>query len=313
MSTYRTDLPQTAGRAVFLTDGGIETTLMFDDGFDLVDFACFPLLASASGRAALLRYFDAYCAIAVRDGRGIVLDTPTWRANADWGRRLGYDAAELAAVNRDAVSLLTELRQRNETPTTPVVISGCIGPRGDGYVPGAAMSADEARDYHSAQLDTFAATEADLVSALTLNYVAEGLGIAQAAHAAGIPIVLSFTVETDGRLATGMSVEDAVEAIDEQTDGYPAYYMINCAHPNHFLDVLDPGRPALWRIAGVRANASRRSHAELDESDSLDRGDPDELAARYQELAAILPALRVVGGCCGTDDRHVDAISRALA
>ena len=210
--SYRANLPQLS-RTLMITDGGLETTLIFDDGFDLPHFAAFGLLDEPAGRDALTRYCDSYAEIAVRDGVGIVLETPTWRANPDWGALLGYDATALAAANRDAVALLAEQRQRHETPTTPVVISGCLGPRGDGYLVTEAMSADEARAYHSPQIEAFAGTDADLVTAMTLNYVEEAVGIALAGRDAGMPTVISFTVETDGRLPSGMDLGAAIESV----------------------------------------------------------------------------------------------------
>ncbi len=309
MSKYRHHLPQ-LDAATFLTDGGIETTLIFHDGFDLPDFAAFALLADPAGRAALHRYFDSYAAVATRDEVGIVLETPTWRANADWGARAGYGVEALEAVNRDAVDLLVEVRGRHETPSTPVVISGCIGPRGDGYQVGATMTVDEARNYHALQTRAFATSEADLVTAITMTYAEEAIGVTEAARSAGMPVVISFTVETDGRLPSGQPLGEAIEAVDAATGAYPAYYMVNCAHPTHFATVFD-GSPA-WaaRIGGVRANASKLSHAELDEAEELDAGDPADLAERYAELRAALPRLRVLGGCCGTDHSHIDAISQ---
>jgi homocysteine S-methyltransferase len=239
-----------------------------------------------------------------------VLDTPTWRANCDWGERLGYDSARLADVNRRAVSLAAEIRDESGLDT-PVVINGALGPRGDGYVPGELMSSGEAEDYHGEQVGTFAGTAADMVSAVTLNYAEEAIGVARAAAAHGLPVVISFTVETDGRLATGQPLGEAIVQVDEATGAAPAYYMVNCAHPTHFADVLDG--PWTRRIAGIRANASRMSHAELDEAEELDAGDPQELADGYTRLRERLPALTVVGGCCGTDQRHVAAMCSAWA
>ena len=309
MPAYRHHLPQLDAE-VFLTDGGIETTLIFDDGFDLPDFAAFTLLADPTGREALTRYFDAYATIASRDRIGIVLETPTWRANPDWGVRQGHSIEELEAVNRDAVDLLLDTRRRHETASTKVVISGCIGPRGDGYQVGTKMTVAEARAYHGIQARTFAASEADLVTAITMTYVDEAVGVTEAARAAGMPVVISFTVETDGVLPSGQPLGEAIEAVDEATSRYPAYYMVNCAHPTHFRHLLD-GSPA-WstRLGGVRANASTLSHAELDEAETLDNGDPIELAEQYLQLRSLVPNLRVLGGCCGTDHRHIDAISR---
>jgi S-methylmethionine-dependent homocysteine/selenocysteine methylase len=311
MPAYRNHLPQ-LDADVFLTDGGIETTLIFDDGFELPDFAAFTLLADGPGRAALVRYFESYVAIAVRDGVGIILETPTWRASADWAGRLGCSLEELAAINRDAVELLVDIRRKRETASTPIVVSGCVGPRGDGYQVQSTMTVDEARNYHAVQVQTFADTEADLATAITMTYQDEAIGVAEAARAAGMPVVISFTVETDGRLPSGQPLGEAIRAVDAATGSYPAYYMVNCAHPTHFAPLL--GGPPAWasRLGGVRANASKLSHAELDEAEELDRGDPLELAARYRELRDQLPALRVLGGCCGTDHRHIDAMSAAF-
>jgi S-methylmethionine-dependent homocysteine/selenocysteine methylase len=308
-AVYREELPQLAAE-MFLADGGIETTLIFDDGIDLPDFAAFLLLRDDDGRAALTRYFDTYARLAARESVGIVLETPTWRASADWARRHGIDDAQLVDLNRDAVALVDAVRRRRETAEAPIVISGCLGPRGDGYVVGDAMDADTARAYHALQIDAFAGSAADLVTAITMTYTDEAIGIAQAARGADIPVVIAFTVETDGRLPSGESLADAIVAVDTATDAYPAYYMINCAHPTHF-DALF-AEPGPWaRVGGLRANASTKSHAELDEAEELDAGDPSDLAARYRALRAAVPTLRVLGGCCGTSHEHISAISAA--
>ncbi|MFD4640745.1 homocysteine S-methyltransferase family protein [Lentzea sp. NPDC058436] len=304
-----TQLPQLHA-GLFLTDGGAETTLIFDDGIDLPDFAAFPLLDDADGRAALTRYFERYAGIAERDGTGIVLETATWRASPDWAARLGYDGKRLDRANRAAVDLLLDVRRRF---ATTVVVSGCVGPRGDAYRPETIMSRDEARDYHSTQIRTLADTEADLVTAMTLTNVPEATGIVDAAREANARVVISFTVETDGRLPSGQALGDAIAEVDRDTNGYPAYYMVNCAHPTHIAPALDPGAEWTQRLRGIRANASKLSHAELDEAETLDRGDPEEFADDYRKLRQSFPQLTVLGGCCGTDHRHVDAISRAFS
>lgn len=311
MSKYRHRLPQLRN-SLFLTDGGLETTLVFHEKIDLPYFAAFDLLKNEAGMAQLRRYFEAYTRIALDRQVGIVLETPTWRANPDWAAKLGYDETSLADANRLGVGLLLEVRAALETVATPIVISGNLGPRGDGYRADARMSVSEAARYHGAQIRTFAETDADMVAAFTMNYVEEALGIAQAARAAGMPLALSFTVETDGKLPSGQSLIEAIERVDSETDEYPAYYLINCAHPSHFDGVLDELGPKVRRIRGLRANASKRSHAELDASTDLDAGNPVELGGEYRALTRKLPALTVVGGCCGTDDRHVAAIATAM-
>jgi S-methylmethionine-dependent homocysteine/selenocysteine methylase len=286
----------------------METTLIFEQGMELPLFASFPLVESEEGREALRAYFEPYLAIARERGVGILLDAPTWRANPDWGEKLGYSRERLEQANRNAVAFMDELRGKAD-----VLVSGCVGPRGDGYVPGELMSAEEAEEYHSWQAAIFAGTSVELVSALTMNYAEEALGIARAADAAGLPCAVSFTVETDGRLPSGQPLGEAVEQVDAGTDGAPAYFMINCAHPTHFAHVLEQDGAWKERIHGLRANASKMSHAELDEAEELDPGDPEELASDYVALRSRLPNLNVVGGCCGTDHRHIDAISKAWA
>jgi S-methylmethionine-dependent homocysteine/selenocysteine methylase len=311
MSTarYRNALPQLGG-GLFLTDGGIETTLIFDEGLELPDFAAFHLFESAKGEESLRRYFRTYAAIAERYRTGLVLESATWRASADWGDRLGYSSAALADANRKSVRLLEEVR--DEFRNVKTVISGCVGPRGDGYNPVDTMSEKDAETYHGVQIGTFADTAADLITAITMNYAEEAIGVARAAQRAGMPVVISFTVETDGNLPTGQPLRDAIEHVDAATSGGPAYYMINCAHPTHFDGVLSDGG-WLERIRGLRANASRKSHAELNESPELDTGNPVELGAQYAALKKRLPGLNVMGGCCGTDHRHVEEMGKACA
>lgn len=311
MAIYRNALPQLKDD-FFMTDGGIETTLIFLDGQELPDFAAFHLLKTPDGENALRNYFQTYAALAKRLEVGLILETASWRSNPDWGNRLGYGPDDLAVVNRKLVRLLEDVRDAYQAKRTPIVISGCIGPRGDGYIPGNAMSMDEARDYHRVQVETFADTAADLVTAITMNYVEEASGIALAAKEANIPVVISFTVETDGNLPTGQSLASAITQVDDATSGYPAYFMINCAHPSHFNEVVRNDEPWAGRIRGLRANASRMSHAELNEAPELDAGNPVELGQDYAALRTHgLKRLNVMGGCCGTDHRHVEQLAIA--
>jgi len=311
MALYRQRLPQLDGQP-FLADGGLETTLVFHDNLDLPCFAAFPLVLDEEGRERLSRYFVPYLELARARGVGFVLDTATWRASPEWGARLGYTMADLARVQRASVTLAEELRRRFEAAGTPIVINGAIGPRGDGYVADTSMSPAEAESYHGHQVDALAATEADMVSAITMTYAREAAGIARAARANAMPVAISFTVETDGRLPSGESLAEAIVMVDDETGGYPAYYMINCAHPTHFSGVLDEAAAdAPWRrrIGGIRANASAMSHAELDAATELDPGDPADLGRRYRTLRqGLMQHVCVLGGCCGTDIRHLRAI-----
>ncbi|MBA2491507.1 MAG: homocysteine S-methyltransferase family protein [Gammaproteobacteria bacterium] len=311
MSKYRDRLPQLNGR-LCVTDSGLETQLIFHDGLELPYFAAFELLKNDEGTDRLRRYYARYADIARAHGLGLVLEAPTWRANPDWAEKLGYEAPALAEINRKAIDLMLEIRRRYETANSPMVISGNLGPRGDGYAPDNRMSVEQACDYHAPQIETFAQTEADMVAAFTINYVEEGVGIVRAAKVHGMPMTLSFTLETDGRLPSGDTLARAIERTEAETGAYAAYYMINCAHPSHFEHVLRDAEAWRERIRGLRANASKRSHAELDESTDLDDGDPAQLGREYRGLQVWLPNLTVVGGCCGTDHRHVEAMCEAM-
>jgi S-methylmethionine-dependent homocysteine/selenocysteine methylase len=300
---YRQALPQLDGQ-LLATDGGMETTLLFHDGFELPCFASFPLLDSDDGRAALARYYEPYLALARDRGIGFVLEAATWRASPGWGRKLGYSLDTLADANRRAIAFVEVIRDREEEPGRPFPISAAVGPEGDAYDPETHLSVDEAEQYHAWQTGILADTAADVVTALTLTYVEEAVGIARAATAAGLPVAISFTVETDGRLPSGQPLAEAVEQVDADDASSVSYFMVNCAHPTHVLPVLEADGP--WdRVRGVRANASARSHAELDEAEELDQGDPDDFGRLHRTLRDRLPNVTVVGGCCGTDHRHV--------
>lgn len=311
MSKYRNNLPQ-LGNEIFLTDGGLETTLLFHEKLDLPLFTTFPLFNDERAVEVMRQYYRKHAALAAQNGFGFILESATWRSNADWGEKLGFSAEKLADTNRRAIDLLAEVRREFENEKTKIVISGCVGPRGDGYVPSSLMTADEAEKYHSAQIRIFSETEADMVSAMTINYIDEAVGIARAAEKFGMPVAVSITVETDGRLAGGETLKEAIEAVDAATGGAPVYYMINCAHPTHFASVLDGGETWTERLRGIRANASSKSHAELDNSEELDTGNPVELGGQYVEILDKLSHLKVLGGCCGTDFRHIEAICRAV-
>lgn len=310
MPQYRDRLPQLDG-GMFLTDGGIETTLIFHDGLELPYFAAFHLLKDEAGSEALLKYYRSHASIARANGVGFILESPTWRSSADWGAKLGYSDATIADANRSAIDLMGKLRQEFETPQSPMVISGCVGPRGDGYDPGQVMSEGEAEAYHRQQIGAFADTDVDLVTAITMTNTPEAIGLTRAAKGYKLPVAIAFTLETDGRLPTGQSLQEAIAAVDAATDNYPVYYMINCAHPTHFEAVLETSEPWVTRLRGIRANASRRSHAELNEAPDLDDGNPVELGSQYRDLLRRHPQINVLGGCCGTDHRHIEAIAHA--
>ncbi|NEQ47258.1 MAG: homocysteine S-methyltransferase family protein [Leptolyngbya sp. SIOISBB] len=307
MARYRHRLPQMGDR-YFLTDGGLETTLIFQEGLHLPEFAAFALLKDAFGTEALRKYFRTYADLAHTFEAGCILESATWRASPDWGQQLGYTRQAIAELNYKSIDLLRDIRHEFETPATPIVISGCLGPRGDGYNPDTLMAITEAEAYHAFQTAVLRDAGADLITAVTMTYAEEAIGIVRAAHAGEMPVVISFTVETDGCLPNGQSLKAAIAQVDSATDGYPSYYMINCAHPLHFAHTLQSGEAWLNRIGGIRPNASIKSHAELDEAEELDEGNPLELGRQCVALGNMLPNLRVLGGCCGTDQRHVAEI-----
>jgi homocysteine S-methyltransferase len=309
MPKYRSRLPQ-LGDQIFLTDGGMETTLIFHEEVDLPYFAAFDLLRRPDGRQTLHDYYARHAAIARHRGVGFIFESVTWRASPDWGTKLGLSEAKLAELNRAAIDMLLPLRTAFETKDSPMLISACVGPRGDGYKADGKMTAEQAEAYHGFQARIFACTEADIMTAMTLTYAEEAIGVARAATAAGLPVVISFTLETDGRLPSGQPLGEAIEAVDAATQNAPAYYMINCAHPSHFGDALAHNESWLGRLKGLRANASKRSHAELDAAPDLDSGNPQELGQDYAALRTRLgPRLNILGGCCGTDHRHIEAIA----
>ena len=294
---------------LFLTDGGIETDLIYNRGIELPFFASINLLRSSVGKEALEEYFRSYLDLARRLGTGFELVSASWRASPDWAAEFGLTQEELDRLNGQSVAMLRDLQSRYPDVTT--VVTGCIGPRGDGYDPGSIMSAEEAQDYHRRQAFAFATAGADMIGAITITNVPEAIGIARAAKALDVLVYISFTVETDGRLPTGDTLDAAIAAVDEATDGYPSYFMVNCAHPDHFTEALLNGGAAISRIRGLRANASRCSHAELDAMTELDDGNPEELALMYRQIRESLPRITVLGGCCGTDLRHIAAIADA--
>lgn len=292
---------------IWLTDGGLETSIIFLDGIDLPMFASFHLLENDEGRIALQRYFEQYLTLAKAARTGFVLDTATWRSGAFWAEPLNRSEQEMAAITKAATSYAVEMRNEHETVDTPILVNGVVGPAGDGYQPASLWSAEDAHAQHGKQVTWMKEAGAEMISAVTLTHVGEAIGIVRASQEANLPVVIGFTVETDGHLPTGQSLSDAIAETDAATGAGPLYYMVNCAHPDHFSNHLAGD----WtdRIGAIRANASRMSHEELDAAEELDDGNPEEFGAQYADLRNMLRNLRVVGGCCGTDHRHVACVA----
>ncbi len=310
MSKYRNELPQLSGD-LFLTDAGLETDLIFNHGIEIREFAAHTLLPNPHGREAVANYLRGFLSLANEYDAGFVLDSQTWKAHLHWAEDLVATEQELHETNKDAIAFIAELRDEFAGNSKPIVLNGVIGPRGDAYAPEARLAAKEAEEYHTKQIGWLAETEVDMVTALTFTQSEEAIGVVRAAQSAGLPVVISFTVETDGSLPTGQPLNEAIGAVDDATDGAAAYFMVNCAHPDHFFDVLDDSAWAR-RIRGLRCNASRLSHAELNECEVLDDGDPVELANQYKAITTTMPWLNVFGGCCGSDLRHVARIAEAI-
>jgi S-methylmethionine-dependent homocysteine/selenocysteine methylase len=289
----------------YVTDGGMETDLIFHRGWDLPEFASFPLLDSQSGRDELHRYFDGYADVAHAAGAGFLVETATWRANPDHAAAIGYGPDDVVRISRDAVMFALEVADRHRERVADVLVGGVVGPRRDGYVSEAPTAPKDAEEYHRPQLEAFATAGADYAVAYTMTDPGEAIGVVRAARSVGLPVAISFTVETDGLLPSGDTLAAAIAHVDDMAP--PDHFLVNCAHPVHIAAGLDDGR---WteRIVGVRPNSSRLSHAELDAATELDEGDRDELSASHRSIAGMLPSLRIVGGCCGTDARHVAAL-----
>ncbi|UJR34873.1 hypothetical protein I4U23_027651 [Adineta vaga] len=309
MAKYRNQLSQFVDQ-FFITDAGVETILIFDEGIELPCFAAFILLKDETKCEWVRNYLRTYMNLARKYNTGFILQSVTWRANPDWMKKLGYSDQDVIDINRQAIEMLEDIRNEYSAENFPIITSGCLGPRGDGYNPTSMMSAEEAQLYHAVQINIFSQTNADLITAMTLNYAEEAIGITRAAKAVGMPIVISFTVETDGCLPSGQTLKDAIELVDHATENTPVYYMINCAHPGHFERLFVSDEPWLLRIRGIRCNASAKSHTELDECKELDSGNPVEFGELNRALLEKSKVLSIFGGCCGTDHRHVEEISK---
>lgn len=309
MSTPQRKLPH-QDSCLYLTAGSLETTLLYEFGFDMPEFASFPLLRNPKATGPMTDFYLNSALIALQNNAGVVFSTPTWRASKDWGEKLGFSIQDLTEINQEAVALLESIRRRTDLRQAKVVISGCVGPRGDGYVIGRKMTPMEAEEYHRDQVAALAGAGVDLVSGMTFNYTGEAIGLALACQRANIPLVVSFTLEIDGKLPSGETIQAAIEAVDTATDSFPIYYMLNCCHPLHFSHLLNPAFPWTQRIRGIQANSSAKSHAELAASSEIDAGQPLALAQALMDLKSANSQLVVLGGCCGTDFRHIGLIAR---
>ncbi|OQE12762.1 hypothetical protein PENFLA_c063G04031 [Penicillium flavigenum] len=216
-------------------------------------------------------------------------------------------------LNRIAVKILLDIR--NKTQSTSIVISGALGPLQDAYQDSTGtVSFGQAREYYGSQIHAFAEEGVDMICIMTvinLDEATAAVSLAQREY--NLPIHVSFIVETDGRLRGGRTLEDAIREVDRLTESYTTYFGVNCAHPRYIIKaVRDMHTDVRSRIGSIRGNSSLKSHDELDNSLVLDRGDISVWVREFNELLNMLPGLKVVGGCCGTDEEHIDAITSRI-
>jgi S-methylmethionine-dependent homocysteine/selenocysteine methylase len=295
---------------LFLTDGGIETEIMYKWGFDLPHFAMYPLLDNADATAAMRGMYRRYLDVVAKHGLSALMGGLDYRASPDWGALLGYSREGLAEANLRSITFLRELATEYGDNIPQILIAGYVGPRGDAYKVNRTMTEAEAEDYHAVQLATLKAGDVDLAWAFTFNNIPEAIGAARAAARIEVPLAISFTVDGTSRLKSGPSLAEAVETVDAETgEAAPAFYTLNCSHPVEFEPGLTPGA-WIGRVRGFRPNASKKDKIALCKLGHLEEGDPFELGCLMGDLARRYLHMDIWGGCCGTGDVHLDEIAR---
>lgn len=290
---------------IIITDGGLETTLIYKYNIELPYFSCINLLKTDSGRNIIYNCLLNYVNISEKYNVNIIIETPTWRCSKKWSKLLNCENSDIEKINREAVNIVKSIKKNNKK----IIISGNIGPIDDGYVISNKLTIEELKEYHSEQIYILANENVDIISAFTINYVEEAIGITLVCKDINIPLVISFTLNIDGKLPSGMTLEDSIKYIDKYTNYYPMYYMINCAHPKHFISLFkDNNSDWIKRIKGIRSNASDKSHEELNNSKKLDIGNIVELSNYCKNIRKENKHINIFGGCCGTDENHVEEI-----
>lgn len=312
-SKWRT-LPQLTSSKLFLTEAGIETTLIYRKNINLPSFSTLPLLSTEEGTENLLSIYQDYINTALTHSTGIVLETRTWRGSPAWASKLGLSTSQVLNLNRAAVTILRDLRHGAETPSTPIVISGTLGTLQDAYQDSTGtVSITLAQENYRSQVHVLAQEGVDMLSIMTVTNLNEAIAAVTVAREFNLPIHVSFSIETNGRLQGGRTVDDVIREVDHLTESYTTYFGVNCAHPRHIMAALQGvSKEVRSRIGSIRGNASLKSHQELDNTLVLDRGDVSVYVGEFDGLLNILPELKVVGGCCGTDEEHLDALARRV-
>lgn len=304
-----------AGAGPVLTDGGIETRIMFGSGIEMEpDIQVAGLLGDPQGRAALAGIYGGYIAAAAENHLPVVIGTPTFRASPNFVRRAGLEPAEVTVLNRRAVEF--HLENRRQSRYGPVYIAGVIGPSGDAYLPEQALSVTEGARYHREQAAALAVAGADFLFAPTFPSVEEGEGACRAMASTGLPHVISWILGPDSRILDGTSLADAIGTVDADPEARPLYHSLSCIHPTagrRAVAALARESPAsLGRLVEFKANGSP---LRTDELIKLDHPTADPPAEFAEEMASLFDpdGLRVLGGCCGTDDDHMRTLGSLLA
>lgn len=305
-----TEFPPRLEGKFYLTEGGTETEVLYKWGFELPEFAMFPLLDDPKADDVIRNMFRRYLDVAAEQNTGVLLNGHDYRASPDWGAKLGYSDEGLREMQRRTIQFLDEMRAEYADRVSDVYIAACIGPRGDAYGTGGEITADEAEDYHSVQMQNLDGTAADMAVAATFNNVPEAIGVIRAASGVGMPIGVSLTLTPEGRLRSGPTLREAIETVDEATASAAAWFGTNCAHPIEFEDALTDEGPWLDRLRYIRPNAAKMDKIALCSLGHLEDGDPVELGEQMGEIARRLPRADIIGGCCGTDERHLSEIAQ---
>tara|TARA_R100001377_G_scaffold80331_1_gene59158 strand:- start:1381 stop:2292 length:912 start_codon:yes stop_codon:yes gene_type:complete len=260
-----------------------------------------PLIFTKEGRAALRGLYQEYIDVAAASERPILLCTPTWRANQE---RVAA-SKQRQDINVAAAKFMHDLVASQPKKVT-VKVGGLIGCKNDCYLPEQGLSLHEARDFHRWQIDELASASVDFLMAVTLPSVEEAAGIAQAMQATGLPYIISFVIGADGRVLDGTALEAAIAYVDAHTTTKPLGYFVNCSYPS-FLHPATMAKIPPGRLIGLQANASSLSHAQLEGSKELKAESVSEWAELMVQLNRDF-GLKILGGCCGTDDKHLSAL-----
>ncbi|MBW2409401.1 MAG: homocysteine S-methyltransferase family protein [Deltaproteobacteria bacterium] len=300
-----------ANAAVILTEGAVIERLRRDPAVELDPYiANAGLIYDQAGKQAMTRIYRQYIDIASRYRLPMIVSAPTWRASSERINKSAYSGRE--TMVKDCADFINRIRQDVSQSADCIYIAGLIACRGDSYEPREALTADKAEAYHRLQAQELAHAGVDFILAATLPAVSEALGIAAALSQCAIPYSLSFVIRSDGRVLDGTPLQAAIEKIDAAVNPGPLFYQINCVHPAIFRKAIEQSEPGFDRLLGLQANTSEKSPEELDGLGYLDTSEPEEFAESMLALHTHF-GLKIIGGCCGTDHRHIEEIAKRLS